>query len=258
MSVNGNASHEIDVRIVQTVRALKELNPKDQRQEDNSDNSDKTSGDSSHSNEDKNEKSKITDRFSHTNLKHIHLNHSIDKRNSVKENTEKIILNQKGNSLISTNSSLANKKILIESRYKNTPSSSSGSTHKSRANFLKNLMNETSMKKYKATCVAILKDDKEIKSLCEICGVAYTNYSFDSILEKNIFTSQVFLYKLEMLLASDQVLNKNYKDKFFRQEIYTNLYLRSIDIKYKAQMESLNERFDDCAELIANIDFSKD
>lgn len=258
MSVNGDGSHEkIDVRIVQTVRALKELNPKDQRQEDNSDNSDKTSGDSSHINEDKTEKSKITDHISHNNFKHIQLSNSIGKKNSNHDNTEKLMIIPKGNPLLSTTGQIGNKKIMIESRYKNMPSSSSGSTHKSKSNFLKNLMNETSMKKYKATCFAILKDDKEIKALCEICGVANTNYSFDFFLEKNLFTNPVFLYKLEMLLSSDQVLNKNYKDKFFKQEIYIILHLKSIDIKFRSQMESLNERFNKCEDLISKINFSK-
>ena len=115
-------------------------------------------------------------------------------------------------------------------------------------------MGENNINKYKTICTGLLKDDDQLKKLCEICG--YSPNFFDSLLEEQ-FSDKVFLYKLELLLSSDTNLNKAKKEKFFKEEIKNKLEFISFDIKYEQQINKMNFAFDNHIQNIENFDFFK-
>ena len=111
-------------------------------------------------------------------------------------------------------------------------------------------MNENNIIKYNSSCMGIIKDDDEIKNLCEICLIS----SSDSLIE-NLFTDKIFLYKLESLLSSDS--NKNNRERFFREEIKKILYDKKLEIDYDNKMKSMNKELDKYIKKIYNYDFYK-
>lgn len=116
-------------------------------------------------------------------------------------------------------------------------------------------MSDNNIVKYKTMCVSLLRDEEELKRLCEFCGFFPNNY--ESLLEHNIFNDKVFLYKLEVLLSSDSNLNKLKKEKFFREEIKNKLELKSWDIQYEQKLKNISFAIDNHINNILNFDFSK-
>lgn len=116
-------------------------------------------------------------------------------------------------------------------------------------------MSENSLIKYKTTCIALLKDDDELKKLCEFCG--FTPNIFENLLEEFFFSDKVFLYKLEVLLSSDSNLNKLKKEKFFKEEIKSRLELKSMDLQYEQKLHKINFAIENHIKNIQNFDFFK-
>jgi hypothetical protein len=127
--------------------------------------------------------------------------------------------------------------------------------YKTKSDFQKRLMGENNLNKYKSLCIGLLKEDDELKKLCEFCGFL-PNY-YDVLLGEQFFCDKVFLYKLEILLSSDSNLNKAKKEKFFKEEIKDKLEFLSYDIKYKQNINKMNYAFDNHLIIIQNFDFFK-
>ncbi len=111
-------------------------------------------------------------------------------------------------------------------------------------------MNENNIIKYKSSCLGLMKDDDEIKNLCDICFLT----SSDSLIE-NLFSDKIFLYKLENLLSSDT--NKNNRERFFKDEIKKILYDKKLEIDYENKMKTMNKELDQYIKKIYNYDFYK-
>jgi hypothetical protein len=116
-------------------------------------------------------------------------------------------------------------------------------------------MGENNIIKYKGMCIGLLKEDDELKKLCEICG--FIPNMFESLLEEYFFSDKVFLYKLEVLLSSDSNLNKLKKEKFFKEEIKSKLEFKSYDIQYEQKINRMNYAIDNHIKNIQNFDFFK-
>jgi len=116
-------------------------------------------------------------------------------------------------------------------------------------------MSENNIIKYKAMCISLLKEDEELKKLCEYCGFAPN--IFDNFLEEYFFSDKVFLYKLEVLLSSDSNLNKLKKEKFFKEEIKNRLEFNSMDLQYEQRLYKINFAIENHIKNIQNFDFFK-
>jgi len=127
--------------------------------------------------------------------------------------------------------------------------------YKTKSEFQKRLMSENNLIKYKTMCVSLLKDDEELKKLCEYCG--YTPNVFDNLLEEFFFTDKVFLYKLEILLSSESNLNKLKKEKFFKEEIKSRLEFKSMDLQYEQRIQKINFAINNHIKNIQNFEFFK-
>ena len=116
-------------------------------------------------------------------------------------------------------------------------------------------MGDGNLNKYKNMCTGLLKDDEQLKKLCEFCG--YLPNFFECLLDQQFFTDKVFLYKLEMLLSDESNLNKGKKEKFFKEEIKNKLEFISYDLKYQQNINKINNAFDNHIQSIENFDFFK-
>lgn len=119
-------------------------------------------------------------------------------------------------------------------------------------------MNDTNMKKYKQSCISLVKNDNEILKLYEECGYQKTNYSFENFVER-IFSDKLFLYKLEFLLtnSSDSIFKKNYKEKFYKEEIMKMLNEMTKSKQYSVIIENLSTAFESQLMLIQSYNFIK-
>jgi hypothetical protein len=127
--------------------------------------------------------------------------------------------------------------------------------YKTKSDFQKKLMGESNLNKYKNICIGLLKEDDQLKKLCEFCG--FLPNFFECLLEEQFFSDKVFLYKLEVLLSTDTNLSKIKKEKFFREEIKDKLEFLSYDIKYKQKINKMNSMHDNHLINIQNFDFFK-
>lgn len=141
------------------------------------------------------------------------------------------------------------------SLYKST---TSNGFMKTKSKYIQNLMNEANMKKYKQSCMSLVKNDNEILKLYEECGYQKTNYSFENFVEK-IFSDKIFLYKLEFLLtnSSDSIFRKNYKEKFYKEEILKFLNTATKNKKYSVSIENLSTAFETQLMLLQSYNFIK-
>ena len=107
-----------------------------------------------------------------------------------------------------------------------------------------------SIKKYKHSCIDILKNDNVVKNLYEQCGLEKTNYSYESFIQNNFFNKPLFMYKLEMLfLDESNFTKKNFKENFFKKELINylkdynseNIYQKQIS-KIESNNEILEEK----------------
>jgi hypothetical protein len=130
---------------------------------------------------------------------------------------------------------------------------------KTKSKFVQNLLNDMSLKKYKSSCIDLLKNDNAVKKLYEQCGFEKTNYSYESFIQINFFNKPLFMYKLEMLfLEESNFIKKNFKENFFKSEIVKYLNEFTNEEIYKRQMTSLKDVFNDGFEAVINFDLFHD
>ena len=283
-----NSSLSIDPRIIPLVRSLKEQNDTLSKKNVQDLSSEKTSEDSTKHNKKidgkktvENEKNKNDEKDGPKRKKSINrfnnkTNTTIKKNQNTKisidgsaENKEKSGTSDKRRVSLSSN------KIQIISKIKQpTPSSNpvnsfqltSGqikqkntTNYKARSKYVQNLLNDMSIKKYKNSCIDILKNDNTVKKFYEQCGFEKTNYSYEYFIQNNFFNKPLFMYKLEMLfLDESNFTKKNFKETFFKNEIikYLNNY-NTQDI-YQKQMVNLKDVFKEGFENIKNFDLFHD
>jgi hypothetical protein len=126
---------------------------------------------------------------------------------------------------------------------------------KTRSKYVQNLLNDMSIKKYKNSCIDILKNDNVVKKLYEQCGFEKTNYSYESFIQNNFFNNPLFMYKLEMLfLDESNFVKKNFKENFFKNEIIKYLNQCNNEDIYLKQIASLKNVFKEGFEDILNFD----
>ena len=58
---------------------------------------------------------------------------------------------------------------------------------KTRSKYVQNLLNDASIKKYKQSCIDLLKNDNTIKKMYEQCGFEKTNYNYEYLIKNNFF-----------------------------------------------------------------------
>ena len=130
---------------------------------------------------------------------------------------------------------------------------------KTRTKYVQNLLSDMSIKKYKQSCIDLIKNDNTIKKLYEQAGFEKTNFSYEIFIQNNFFDKPLFMYKLEMLFLDENNFNKkNFKENFFKNEMVKYLeHLNSQEI-YKTQMNSLKNVFQDGFKNITDFDLFHD
>ena len=287
-----NSSLSIDPRIIPLVRSLKEQNikPNDnlliKLAQDIS--SEKTSEDSTKLNkiiENKtiveNEKNKNDDKEKTKKQKSIN-RYNIKTNTMVKKNINtKISIDGSAENKIKTGindyyrGSVSSNKIKIFSKNKEqnqivSPTNTFQLTSsqlkqkklnniKTRSKYVQNLLNDMSLKKYKNSCIDILKNDNVVKNLYEQCGFEKTNYSYESFIQNNFFNKPLFMYKLEMLfLDESNFTKKNFKENFFKKELINYLKDYNSENIYQKQMNTLKDVFKEGFDNILNFDLFHD
>ena len=130
---------------------------------------------------------------------------------------------------------------------------------KGRSKYIQNLLNDMSIKKYKNSCIDLLKNDNAVKKLYEQCGFEKTNYSYEYFIQNNFFNKPLFMYKLEMLfLDESNFTKKNFKENFFKNEIIKYLENYNSQDIYQKQMLNLRDVFEEGFENIQNFDLFHD
>ena len=130
---------------------------------------------------------------------------------------------------------------------------------KTRSKYVQNLLSDMSLKKYKQSCIDLLKNDNTVKKLYEQAGFEKTNYSYEYFIQNNFFNQPLFMYKLEMLfLDESNFVKKNFKENFFKNEIVKYLNEFTSEEIYKRQMTNLKDVFKDCFNTISNFDLFHD
>ena len=130
---------------------------------------------------------------------------------------------------------------------------------KTRSKYVQNLLSDMSLKKYKQSCIEILKNDNTVKKLYEQAGFEKTNYNYEYFIQNNFFNRPLFMYKLEMLfLDESNFIKKNFKENFFKNEIIKYLNEFTSEEIYKKQMTNLKDVFKDGFNTISNFDLFHD
>ena len=130
---------------------------------------------------------------------------------------------------------------------------------KTRSKYVQNLLNDMNIKKYKHSCIDILKNDTVVKKLYEQCGFEKSNYSYEYFIQNNFFNKPLFMYKLEMLfLDESNFTKKNFKENFFKNEIIKYLKEYSNENIYQNQMTNLKDVFKEGFDNILNFDLFHD
>ena len=256
-----NASLNIDPRIIPLVRTLKEQNVKSPDLPTKVINQDLSSEKTSENSvkakvlESKkiieNEKNKVEDKKHKTITKYNNINNRTNTMIKKYSNT-KISIDGSAENKIKSGTSDNNHrglsqshKIKIISKPKekenihptNTFQSSTGQLKqkkfnniKTRSKYVQNLLNDMSIKKYKASCIDILKNDNLVKKL-----------------------------KLEMLfLDESNFIKKNFKENFFKKEIVKYLNEYNSQDEYQKQVDKLKDVFKEGFESILNFDLFHD
>jgi hypothetical protein len=135
--------------------------------------------------------------------------------------------------------------------------------YKTKTEFQKRLMSENNIIKYKSMCVSILKEDEDIKKLCETTLIfnntststmfSNSNHQFEQFVDNNLFNDKFFLYNLESLLNSD--VSKQKKEKFFKDEIKKIIDLKVLEIHFENKMKGIHSRIDNHINKIQNFQF---
>ena len=130
---------------------------------------------------------------------------------------------------------------------------------KSKSKYVQNLLSDISIKKYKQSCIDILKNDNLVKKLYEQAGFEKTNYSYEYFIHTNFFSQPLFMFKLEILfLDESNFIKKNFKENFFKNEIVKYLNEYTSEEIYKRQMNSLKDVFQDGFKTINDFDLFHD
>jgi hypothetical protein len=130
---------------------------------------------------------------------------------------------------------------------------------KTRTKYVQNLLSDMSIKKYKQSCIDLIKNDNLVKKLYEQAGFEKTNYNYETFLQKNFFNQPLFMYKLEILFYDESNFNKkNFKENFFKNEIVRYLNHYTSEEIYKNQMNNLMDVFKDGFQAISNYDLFHD
>ena len=130
---------------------------------------------------------------------------------------------------------------------------------KTRTKYVQNLLSDMSIKKYKQSCIDLIKNDNLVKKLYEQAGFEKTNYNYETFLQKNFFNQPLFMYKLEILFYDESNFNKkNFKENFFKNEIVRYLNHYTSEEIYKNQMNNLKDVFKDGFQTISNYDLFHD
>lgn len=130
---------------------------------------------------------------------------------------------------------------------------------KTRTKYVQNLLSDMSIKKYKQSCIDLIKNDNLVKKLYEQAGFEKTNYNYETFLQKYFFNQPLFMYKLEILFYDESNFNKkNFKENFFKNEIVRYLNHYTSEEIYKNQMNNLKDVFKDGFQAISNYDLFHD
>ena len=130
---------------------------------------------------------------------------------------------------------------------------------KTKSKYVQNLLSDMSLKKYKQSCIDLLKNDNTVKKLYEQAGFEKTNYSYEYFIQNNFFNRPLFMYKLEMLfLDESNFVKKNFKENFFKNEIVKYLNEFTSEEIYKRQMTNLKDVFKESFNTISNFDLFHD
>jgi hypothetical protein len=130
---------------------------------------------------------------------------------------------------------------------------------KTKSKYVQNLLSDMSLKKYKQSCIDLLKNDNTVKKLYEQAGFEKTNYSYEYFIQNNFFNRPLFMYKLEMLfLDESNFVKKNFKENFFKNEIIKYLTEFTSEEIYKRQMTNLKDVFKDGFNTISNFNLFHD
>ena len=276
--MSNNSLNVIDPRIVQTVRGLKDQPISKKLNQDIS--SEKTSENSAKPKEGKNmtiQENESTKKFSRDKKlnKLAKMNNATN--DNLKKSTKISIDGSKSQKIksgtsenIKRNVNNQSNKIQIVSREKD-PSVNLANTFqfnsirsnekkklvniKARSKYVQNLLNDASIKKYKKSCIDLIKNDLEIKKLYENCGFEKTNYNYENFINNNFFNKPLFLYKLEMLfLDESNFTKKNFKENFFKNEICNYLIRHNSENIYHNQINNVNNVFNETYDQIMNFD----
>ena len=130
---------------------------------------------------------------------------------------------------------------------------------KTRTKYVQNLLSDMNIKKYKQSCIEIIKNDNTVKKLYEQAGFEKTNFSYEIFIQNNFFNQPLFMYKLEMLFFDESNFNKkNFKENFFKHEMIKHLEHLNHQEIYNTQMNSLKNVFQDGFKNISNFDLFHD
>ena len=125
---------------------------------------------------------------------------------------------------------------------------------KSKTKYMQNLLSDASVKKYKQSCLDMIKNDLEIKNLYDKCGFEKTNNFYDTFLYRNFFENQLFMLKLEIIIMDDKNFGKkNFKEIFFKKEIKKYLENHLQNFICKNQISNLNKSINETSDLINNF-----
>ena len=284
--MSNNSLNVIDPRIIETVRGLKDQQVKtiEQLSKKQDISSEKTSENSAKVKEEQNNKlpeNEVTKKLSRDKK----LNKLAKINNNINENLKKstkISIDGSKTQKMKSGTSESNKrfsnslnnKIQIVSREKvpsnnliNTFQSSLNLTNgrkkfvniKARSKYVQNLLNDASIKKYKKSCIDLIKNDIEIKKMYENCGFEKTNYNYENFINSNFFNKPLFMYKLEMLFLDESNFSKkNFKENFFKNEILNYLVKYHSENSYQVQINSVNNVFSEAFEQIKKFDLFHD
>ena len=253
-----------DARIVQTVRTLKE-HPNLKQDKKLSNISDKSSDNTSGNSKDekkeikrnsivKNSLRRPSTKISIDGSENLHNNLNDDKIIINKDN--KILLNNLKGRLSQSINIPVNNNFSPISKNSNLFSSmnSKNGIKKGKSKYIQSLLSDMSMKKYKQSCISMLKEDNLIKQLYEENGFEKTNFSYDNFIEKNFFSSPLFMFKLEItLMSEDNFTKKNFKEKFFKKEIIEFLQRLKNDKEYINKKTNLKSQFTKHFDFIKNF-----
>ena len=288
-----NSSISVDPRIIPIVRSLKEhttLNPsqnitsnkimqdlissentakmkfKDALKENNKIENEKNKTDDIKKSKKKNSIPRLPNKSNTMIRKKSNTKISIDGSadNKMKSGTADNNKNQSNNNKIRIISKEKDHKINPTSSFRYAPGQTKQKKYnynniKTRLKYIQNLLSDMSVKKYKQSCIDILKNDNLVKKLYEQAGFEKTNYSYEYFINTNFFNQPLFMYKLEMLfLDESNFIKKNFKENFFKAEMVKYLNEFTSEEIYKRQMNNLKDVFQEGFNTISNFDLFHD